>query len=194
VAEVMESRQQFFGKPVHRRAVLKAANLPKSLLSILERLLQENPAKRYSSLVELEKELYRQPIHGERSAEVVHESYMRCCAKNRDFIGSFYARLFREHPERDYAARFGENSVSRRTRKKLRVMMLQLIDVENPNALAHFANIKQYAGHAGLQKIDFENFLQTLKAEMEVNDFYWRRDPTIGKAWDEVIGRALGKL
>lgn len=194
VEEVMENRKRFFEKPVYRKGLLKAANFPNGLLTILERLLQEDSAKRYSSLVELEKELYRQPIYGERSAEVVHESYMRCCAKNRDFIGSFYARLFSEHPERNYAARFGEPSVSNRTRKKLRVMLLQLIDVENSHALANFSNIKQYAGHAGLEKVDFENFLQSLKAEMEVNDFYWRRDPTICKAWDEVIGRALDRL
>ena len=166
----------------------------KKLLDILERLLQEDPTKRYSNLVELDKELYRLPIHGERSTELVHESYMRCCAKNKDFISSFYERLFREHPERDYAKRFGEGSVSRRTRKKLRVMMLQLIDVDNANALANFALIKQFSGHAGLEKMDFDNFLHTLKAEMEVNDFYWRRDPAIGRAWDEVIQRALEKL
>lgn len=199
VEEVMEHRKRFFTKPVYRRGVLKAANLPKKLLDILERLLQEDPTKRYSNLVELEKELYRLPIHGERSTELVHESYMRCCAKNRDFISSFYGRLFREHPERDYAKRFGDpkgasGSVSRRTRKKLRVMLLQLIDVDNPNALANFSLIKQYSGHAGLEKQDFNNFLRTLKAEMQENDFYWRRDPGIGSAWDEVIERALEKL
>ncbi|MBI1225215.1 MAG: protein kinase [Bacteroidetes bacterium] len=194
VAEVMAHRQQFFTKPVYRRSQLKALNLPKKLLTILERLLEEDPTKRYSSLVELEKELYRLPIHGERSTEVVHESYMRCCAKNRDFIASFYGRLFREHPERDYVKRFGQTTVSKRTRKKLRVMLLQLIDVDNPDALANFANIKQYGGHAGLEKLDFSNFLYTLKAEMEENDFYWKRDPSIGKAWDEVIKRALEKL
>ncbi len=194
VEGVMDHRKQFFTKPVFRRNLLKAANLPKKLLTILERLLQEDPTKRYSNLVELEKELYRLPIHGERSTELVHESYMRCCAKNKDFISSFYARLFLEHPERDYAKRFGEASVSKRTRKKLRVMLLQLIDVDNPNALANFAAIKQFSGHAGLEKVDFENFLHTLKAEMEDNDFYWKRDPAIGKAWDDVIQRALDKL
>lgn len=194
VSEVMENRQRFFEKPMHRRSVLKEANFAKDLLAILERLLAEDPANRYSSLVELEKELYRLPIYGERSAEVVHESYMRCCAKNRDFISSFYSRLFLEHPERNYAARFGESTVSKRTRKKLRVMLLQLIDIDNHKALENFSHIKQYAGHAGLEKVDFENFLQTLKAEMEVNDFYWRRDPSIAKAWGEVIERALERL
>ncbi|MCF8245685.1 MAG: protein kinase [Saprospiraceae bacterium] len=194
VEEVMDHRRQFFSKPVFRRGVLKAANLPKKLQDILDRLLQEDPNKRYSNLVELDKELYRLPIHGERSTELVHESYLRCCAKSKDFISSFYVRLFQEHPERDYAKRFGEGPVSKRTRKKLRVMLLQLIDVDNPNALANFALIKQYSGHAGLEMQDFSNFLQTLKAEMQENDFYWKRDPAIGKAWDDVIQQALDKL
>lgn len=194
VEEVMDHRKQFFTKIKFRQGLLKAANFSKKLHTIIERLLHEDPTKRYSSLVELEKELYRLPIHGERSTELVHESYMRCCAKNRDFISSFYGRLFREHPERDYAKRFGEPSVSKRTRKKIRVMLLQLIDVDNPNALANFGMIKQYSGHAGLEKMDFDNFLRTLKAEMEDNDFYWKRDPAIGKAWEEVIERALEKL
>ncbi len=194
VEEVMECRRNFFDKPVYRRTLLKATNLPKKLLDILERLLQKDPTKRYSNLVELDKELYRLPTHGERSTELVHESYMRCCAKNRDFISSFYGRLFREHPERNYAARFGEGTANKRTRKKLRVMLLQLIDVDNPNAPTNFSAIKQFSGHAGLEKPDFANFLYALKAEMADNDFYWKRDPGINKAWDEVIGRALEKL
>ena len=194
VEEVMNHLHQFFSKPVFRRSLLKTANLPKKLQDILDKLLQEDPNKRYSNLVELDKELYRLPIHGERSTELVHESYLRCCAKSRDFISSFYGRLFREHPERDYAKRFGDGPVNKRTRKKLRVMLLQLIDVDNPNALAIFSLIKQYSGHTGLEKQDFDNFLQTLKAEMQENDFYWKRDPAIGRAWDDVIRQALDKL
>jgi serine/threonine protein kinase len=194
VEEVMESRKLFFEKPTHRRALLKAANLPANLAKILQRLLEVEPQHRFGNLVELEKELYRLPIHGERNTELVHESYMRCCAKNRDFISSFYERLFREHPERDYVARFGSAKVGNRTRKKLRVMILQLIDVENPQAPVSFARIKQYGGHAGLERQDFLNFLYTLKAEIAENDFMWKRDPAIEAAWDAAIGAALEKL
>lgn len=194
VEEVMQNRKLFFEKPTHRRNVLKAGRFSKQVSAILERLLQEDPTKRYSNLVELEKELYRLPIYGERSSELVHESYMRCCAKNKDFISSFYGRLFREHPERNYAGKFAASTVNKRTRKKLRVMLLQLIDSDNANALENFANIKQFSGHAGLEKVDFENFLQTMKSEIQKNDFYWKRDPENGKAWEEVIAKALSKL
>ncbi|MBK9018447.1 MAG: protein kinase [Saprospiraceae bacterium] len=194
VEEVIEGRKRFFEMPTHRRALLKAANLPKDLLAILQRLLEEAPEKRYGNLVELEKQLYRLPVHGERQSELVHESYLRCCAKNRDFISSFYVRLFEQHAGKNYASRFGGAKVSNRTRKKLRVMILQLIDVDNPCAPAHFSNIKHFGGHAGLEKEDFANFLHTLKAEIEANDFLWKRDPAIGQAWDEVVKQALEKL
>jgi serine/threonine protein kinase len=191
VEEVMESRKLFFEKPTHRRALLKSANLAPDLAKIIHKLLEVEPEKRFSNLVELEKALYRLPIHGERNAELVHESYMRCCAKNRDFISSFYNRLFTTYPDRDYAARFGGEKVSNRTRKKLRVMILQLIDVENPMAPVSFSRIKAFSSHVGLERQDFHNFLQTLRTEVEANDFMWMRDPDIAVAWESAISRAI---
>lgn len=194
VEEVMESRKRFFDSPVYRRSLFKAANLPTDLQKILQRLLEKEPEKRFGNLVELEKQLYRLPIHGERPAELVHESYMRCCAKNRDFITGFYARLFRDFPDKDYQSRFGGAKVSNRTRKKLRVMILQLIDVDAPNSLTNFSRIKHYSGHAGLEKQDFVNFLTALRAEIQINDYLWSRDPAIASAWEAVIARSIENL
>lgn len=194
VRDLMESRRRYFEMPTHRRSVLRAANLPKNIQPILERLLQEDPTKRFSNLVELEKALYCLPIHGERKSELVHESYLRCCAKNRDFISSFYARLFNDFPDKKYAERFGGTKVGNRTRKKLRVMILQLMDVDAGHEKAPISRIQGYNGHAGLGKEDFGIFLQTLKAEIEANDHLWHRFPDISEAWDEVIERALAGL
>lgn len=194
VEELMENRKRFFGMPNHRRDVFKRTKLPAGLLKVLQRMLEVAPEQRFSNLMELEKELYKLPIYGERDTELVHESYMRCCAKNRDFISSFYQRLFRDFPEKDYRSKFPKGTAHNRTRKKLRVMILQLIDVGNGHAPSELGRIRHYAGHAGLEKEDFANFLFTLRTEVMENDFFWGKDPALGPAWDEMIAKILDKM
>jgi serine/threonine protein kinase len=194
VEEVMETRKRFFEMPTHRRALLKSANLPADLLKVLQRMLELNPSKRFRNLAELDKELYKLPILGGQEIELVHESYMRCCAKNREFITYFYKRFFSTHPEEAYELRFENGVANNRTHKKLRVMILQLIDMGNGPLPADLSRIKHYKGHTGLAKLDFVNFLSALRQEIAATDFLWEKDPAIGEAWDKVISRALERL
>ncbi|MBK8563263.1 MAG: protein kinase [Saprospiraceae bacterium] len=191
---VMESRKAFFEKPAHRKALFKSANLPNDLMKILQRMLEYEPGNRFRNLIDLDKELYKLPLESSEEIELVHESYMRCCAKNREFITSFYSRLFDTYKEKQYEARFEEGRSHRHTHKKLRVMILQLIDMDNGHHHHDLARIKQFKGHDGLAKTDYANFLDTLRKEVEANDVFWQRDPAIGTAWDKVFSRALEKL
>jgi serine/threonine protein kinase len=190
---VMESRKMFFEKPVHRRAVLKAANLPADLMKIIQKLLEYDPKRRFRNLIELDKELYKLPLESSKEIELVHESYMRCCAKNREFISSFYKRFFSTYVAEGYERRFEKGSASNRTHKKLRVMVLQLIDMDN-GSHPDLDRIKHYKGHVGLTKTDYANFLNALLQEVEATDSFWQKDPSIGAAWDNVLSRAIEKL
>ncbi|MCC6723192.1 MAG: hypothetical protein IT258_01690, partial [Saprospiraceae bacterium] len=194
VEEVMESRKRFFEMPTHRRAVLKSANLPADLLKILQKLLELEPEDRFRNLAELDKELYKLPIFGSKDIELVHESYMRCVAKNREFIKSFYQRFFENNKEKAYEARFENGVANNRTHKKLRVMILQLIDMENEAAPTDISRIAGYKGHHGLTIEDYAIFLNTLKQEIEATDFLWGKDPAIAEAWEKVIAKALERL
>jgi serine/threonine protein kinase len=193
VESVMESRKMFFEKPVHRRGVLKAANLPADLMKIIQKLLEYDPKRRFRNLIELDKELYKLPLESSKEIELVHESYMRCCAKNREFISSFYKRFFSTYAAEGYERRFEKGSASNRTHKKLRVMVLQLIDMDN-GAHPDLDRIKHYKGHVGLTKTDYANFLNALRQEVEATDSFWQKDPSIGAAWDNVLSRAIEKL
>ncbi len=194
VEEVMESRKRFFEMPTHRRAMLKSAQLPAGLLKVLQRMLELEPENRFRNLAELDKELYKLPIFGGQETELVHESYMRCCAKNRDFITYFYRRLFSSFPDEAYDLRFDNGVSNNRTHKKLRVMILQLIDMSNGEVPNNLERIKHFKGHDGLKKQDFANFLAALRKEIETTDFLWEKDPAIGDAWDAIIAKAIENL
>ncbi|MBI5913762.1 MAG: protein kinase [Bacteroidetes bacterium] len=192
--EVQRGREQFFFKPTHRRKVLKSLGIPEGLRAILQKLLEFEPENRFPNLIQLEKQLQRLPIESDPVVDAVHESYMRCCAKNKEFISHFYQRLFKNYPDKNYAAKFPDNMAGNKTRKKLRMIILQLIDAQNPFAPVPISNIKQFGGHASLAPDDYHNFLTTLKAEVQANDFLWKKDVTIGQAWDELIAKAMESL
>ncbi len=194
VETIIENRRNFFEKPTHRRAMLKAANLQTDLMKILQKLLEYEPSKRFRNLNELEKELYKLPLESSQEIELVHESYMRCCAKNRDFISSFYKLFFSTFPAEGYEKRFVDGVASNRTHKKLRVMILQLIDMKNGAVQSDLSRIKAYKGHDGLTKSDYSNFLSALRQHVEATDPFWKKDQAIATAWDKVLERAIGHL
>lgn len=204
--ELTNTQLDFFENKEYKKKKISELDVSKEIKAILNRLLSIKPEERYNNLNELTRALDAVDVENNPENDLAHESFMRCCVKNREFIGDFYNQFFAQFPEKNYQRLFQEIGpkhqnnqtnnfeVSPSTRKKMQKMVLQIIDfqaIDTPEKVAAITSIKM---HSRLQKEDFINFLSALKTTISINDRLWKFNPNIEKAWDTLFQRFLEKV
>ncbi len=191
--EILENRRRFATDKRYRQeklAALPAAefdfkgNKKAGLRKILEKLLEEDPRRRYPDLHALLAILHpftRAGFHRQRPASY---SYRRCLSTNREFIGDFYQTFFQRSPEveKDF----------RDLGKKRQLVMLQmaidvLLDLDKQEE--KFLKILQSNRHQKYGGMDFETFIDVLLEKVGLNDPLF--DAHIAADWQAVRQQAM---
>ncbi len=190
VYEMIESRNRFILDKAYRKKRL--AELPKfdqgkkkaGISTIIEKLLEEDPALRYDDLHQVVRALH--PLTRIEYQEVgpAHNSYRRCLSVNKEFIQDFYKAFFRNAP----AAESDFDPLG----KKRQLGMLQmaidvLLDIDNRKD--QLTRILDKEKHRKYTLPEFEVFIDTLIDTVRRNDPLF--DSHTALEWTALRGRIL---
>ena len=168
-AEIIQSRVKFATDRVYRAK--KMAKFPTGVLGqVFAKLLNEDPAKRYSSLHEVVR-VFHNYTHKNRktnTTNVVRESYRRCLAKNQTLISDFYDLLFQKLPL--VRADFGN---LKRQLSMFQMSIDVLIDIDEKQDLLTALMTNDH--HKSYAMDNFDVFINTLLEVIKNNDADWEK-------------------
>lgn len=200
VYEVFEARMQFFKDedPAYREAVLAKSGIPEAIRTILLRMLNLNPQKRYPSLLEAEEDLEVVAINRDTNVELALASYERCCVANPNFTQDFYQKHLFKKPaiKAIFDSRQKENNSKPSQREKmLRIAIDTLIHHQSePEKLKHILHLN---AHAGVDINLYADFIDSIIKCIQENDALWKsynqrgsKNP-VKKAWEHIKASAV---
>lgn len=214
VFQIMTTRQRFIEDKKYREARL--AELPKSILkghdqrkldfvTIIRKLLAENPADRYRDLHDLLRALHPLTRADEQNVSNLRQSYRRCLAINKEFINDFYRAFTASKMERTGVGHFPEekeakegetfaNEFNMLSLKRQSTMLQMAIDliIDIDKAGERLKGILHNPVHQKYGLPDFECFTQVLLGKIRDNDPQW--NPELEKEWQEARTKTLALL
>lgn len=169
ILDILKSRQSFSTNKVYRAQKLSV--FPKGVLGVIfNRLLAEDPAKRYPNLHEVERALHAHTHKSKKTntTNIVRESYRRCLAKNRSLISDFYTALFLKMPaiEADFP-----NPKRQLAMMQMAVDLLIDIDEKQPLLTALMKDDR----HKSYTLDHFDTFIDVLLGIIAQNDTEWEK-------------------
>ncbi len=96
LTDTLLARHRFFNDSAFRKEKLSHPRLVPAMSSILKKMLQESPSKRYDDLPTALNKIARVRAVQDKNEEIVFASYRRCLAHSDNFINQFYENLFAE--------------------------------------------------------------------------------------------------
>jgi serine/threonine protein kinase len=166
ILEILKNRQLFSTNKTYRANKLSV--FPKTVLGkIFEKLLHEDPSKRYNNLHDVVVALHAY-THKNKStnASIVRDSYRRCFAKNKMLISDFYNLLYEKLPQ--VRADF-ENPKRQLSMMQMAVDLLIDIDEKKTILMALLTNEK----HQSYTLDHFDVFIDTILEVIAKNDKQW---------------------
>jgi serine/threonine protein kinase len=126
--ETLQARNQFEKDPAPRlKRIPHFETEGAPLVEIISRLLNTDPAERYSSLHSLIKTLHNLVYAEFEGASTVQKSYRRALANNRELIKEFYKNLIEESDKINKI--FGNISADKRKMNRQYAMLQMAIDI-----------------------------------------------------------------
>ena len=200
VRNVFHKRRNFFKDGEIKEYTLSKIKNPE-LREILEKMLSEQPSKRYFSMLQVIEKLKSIKIKKDKNVELALASYRRCCVRNKDFSSDFYSILFKHEKYGDKIKSYfdlDESDGSKRNRnRKLRSALLLLLgDIQEDSM---FEKIHALTGHQGLDAKMYKAFMEQLIITVSKNDYLWDDYKESGgneleNAWNNIKNNALKNL
>ena len=183
--QILESRNKFKNNERYRKEKLSVFR-SKPLRQIIEKLLNEDPLKRFGNLHEVVKTLniYTHDTVETRSDLKVRNSYRRCMANNQMLITDFYEALFLKIDGIEQAFQ----------NRKRQVAMMQmavdiLIDLDEKKDL--LKNLLTNDKHKGYSLTQFDSFLDTLLDIISKNDPEWE---DVKEDWQTLKDKTIAQI
>lgn len=195
VYEILESRKKF-NKPDYRRAQFKRLpkdsfdlkiNASKSLVGIIQQLLQEDPKDRFQDLHQLLRALHPFTRADLPKTSLARQSYRRCLAVNKNLIHDFYAKFRQQLPH--VATHFTLLGQQRQS-AMLQMAVDVLLDLDTKSAFLF--ELASNRAHEGYTESDFALFLDVLIETLANNDRFWSEE--IAAEWQIIRENALNIL
>lgn len=167
IVDILKDRYNFATNKKYRAK--KLSIFPKNVVGdIIKKLMNEDPAKRFTNLHEVVKALHahNRSTKASRPSNSVRDSYRRCLAKNRMLIVDFYRALFKKLPlvEADF-------KTPQRQIGMLQMSIDLLIDIDEKKGL--LVSLMTNEKHKSYTLNHFDIFIETLLEIIKKNDPKW---------------------
>ncbi len=190
VAEILLERYNFFMNPAIRDEKLNKPRLTTRMKSILKKLLNFNPEKRYDDLPTALREIGKVRADFDKDEEIVFASYRRCLSHADNFIDIFYENLFLNPEMEPLKPKTNEERIT--LTQKFYIDVHLMFDVENTIEFLHkMATLEDNETNPISEYILFLNsFIKTI----EDCDPRWKPNHPTVKAWNNIRERILNSI
>jgi hypothetical protein len=192
VAEILQSRHNFFTNAEYRKEKLAHPRLPPRMALIFKKMLQENPDKRYDDILAALREIERVKAVLDKDEERVLASYRRCLLHEDNFIDVFYENLFAQAGMLALKPDDTDIEAKEKLRQKFYVDVHLTFDVENTvSFLDEISTLEVGELNPASEYLMFLNaFIKTVSQ----CDPRWGNNPAIEKSWQHIKDRVYEPL
>lgn len=189
LSETLLDRHQFFSNKQLRAERLAHPRIPKRMQTVLKKMLQENPEKRYDHLLIALSKIERIKSVRDKDEEILFSSYRRCLNYNEDFIDIFYENLLNE-PDIGI-----ENPKEKTDQEKLKQEFYRAIHLffDFDNAASFMKRLANLSTRNNAMA-RYSHFLKVFVSTVKVCDPYWERTPKTKEAWNHLITHITDSL
>ncbi|HRI59080.1 MAG TPA: protein kinase [Saprospiraceae bacterium] len=190
VSEILLTRHRFFTDPEYRKAKLSDPRLPSRMATIIKKMLNWDPAKRYDDLPSALREISKIRVDLDENEEKVFSSYKRCLSYTENFPRLFYDKLFAQKGMEKYIPQDKKEWES--LYQKFHIAVHLVFDVENAvNFLERVTRLSQTRNNTVDQyAMLMDVFIETVAQ----HDPRWATRSGTAEAWNQIRKRLLESL
>ena len=200
LSQVLLSRHRFFNDREFRKEKLSHPKLPARVASVIKKMLEEKPSRRYDDLNSALSKLSKVKVVLDANEERVFQSYRRCLVHSDNFIEEVYKNLFAKPPKgkKQPAGEKGQNDKqSAEEQHKLlhqnfHLIVHLLFDTEN--AVSFMARIIRLAPGRANIVAEYTHFVEAFIKSVSECDPRWNYRSDVRQAWSILKERIINSL
>ena len=191
VSDIMLSRHRFFTDLEFRKTRFIHPRIPSRMATILKKMLNQNPEKRYDDLPTALREIGKVRADLDPIEEKVFASYRRCLTHTEDFVGLFLDNLFGEAGMGSLKNLKSEEKLV--LQQKFYISLHLIFDVEN--AVIFLRKVAEAAADSSTTAAEYIFYFDVLLKTVEECDPRWHgKSSDTPKAWGHIKMRILDSL